>query len=269
MAVVQTKSQIIQLSIALANEWSVVNPKLPNGMPGWESDTNKLKIGNGVTSWNNLPYVVDEQIIEEYVTLLENANMPYGAAVLTEDGLLELNQLPPQAQKNVRYVADIAARDNIPIEERGCIVVVLDASGDIVEIEDAIEHTITNVYDVASGNVTEGGTALIDFGTIVGVQPEDFEGHTKSDITVKRGGAVYTWNGTATNGTWFKISEFESMDIDFSVYFNVVMESIDIIMDGIEFIKYTTTERGKLELTMNMDDIFIYKGMTPNKLKTL
>ncbi len=39
-----------------AANWASVNPVLSEGMPGYEKDTGKLKIGDGVTAWNLLPY---------------------------------------------------------------------------------------------------------------------------------------------------------------------------------------------------------------------
>lgn len=36
--------------------WSTVNPVLAAGEPGLEIDTGKLKIGDGTTAWNSLPY---------------------------------------------------------------------------------------------------------------------------------------------------------------------------------------------------------------------
>lgn len=39
-----------------AANWTSVNPILSEGMPGWEKDTNRIKIGDGVTPWNSLPY---------------------------------------------------------------------------------------------------------------------------------------------------------------------------------------------------------------------
>ena len=39
-----------------AANWTSVNPVLAEGMPGYEKDTGKLKIGDGVTAWNSLPY---------------------------------------------------------------------------------------------------------------------------------------------------------------------------------------------------------------------
>lgn len=38
-------------------EWTSKNPRLQNGEPGFEEETGKLKIGDGVKHWNDLPYV--------------------------------------------------------------------------------------------------------------------------------------------------------------------------------------------------------------------
>lgn len=37
--------------------WLEVNPVLKAGEPGWEVDTHRLKIGDGITPWGALPYV--------------------------------------------------------------------------------------------------------------------------------------------------------------------------------------------------------------------
>ena len=49
----------IKLRRALASDWEGVNPILLSGEPGMELDTFKLKIGNGVLTWNELPYITD------------------------------------------------------------------------------------------------------------------------------------------------------------------------------------------------------------------
>lgn len=46
----------IQLRRDTAANWTSVNPILGAGEPGLETDTNKLKFGNGVNNWNDLPY---------------------------------------------------------------------------------------------------------------------------------------------------------------------------------------------------------------------
>jgi hypothetical protein len=37
--------------------WATINPVLEDGELGWESDTNRIKIGNGTTAWNSLSYI--------------------------------------------------------------------------------------------------------------------------------------------------------------------------------------------------------------------
>lgn len=42
-----------------AARWAELNPVLEAGEPGFVYDTNQLKIGDGKTSWNDLPYITD------------------------------------------------------------------------------------------------------------------------------------------------------------------------------------------------------------------
>jgi len=46
----------IQLRRDTAANWTTANPTLSNGQMGWETNTNKLKIGNGATAWASLAY---------------------------------------------------------------------------------------------------------------------------------------------------------------------------------------------------------------------
>ncbi len=36
--------------------WTLTNPVLANGEIGYEADSSRLKIGDGITPWNLLPY---------------------------------------------------------------------------------------------------------------------------------------------------------------------------------------------------------------------
>jgi hypothetical protein len=269
MAITDTAPMIIQLATAPAADWVSANPKLPMGMLGHESDTKKVKMGDGVKTWNQLGYMLDQRILKQYTDLLDAANQANGVAVLNNDGIIPLEILPPEALTHIKFVANLEARDNLPLIDRKCLVIVLDASGDIVAIEDAMQHTFDNVYSTVEGEVNNGGAVIIDFGTMLGITPEDFEGTQKGDITVKVSGAVYTWNGTTLdNGVWLKLSEFESMDIDFNIYFNTVLETLESINDGTNYIKFTLLERNKLEIVMRNDVTQLIRGLTPVALKT-
>ena len=46
----------IQLRRDTAADWTSNNPTLSEGEFGWESDTNRFKIGDGTTAWNSLTY---------------------------------------------------------------------------------------------------------------------------------------------------------------------------------------------------------------------
>ena len=52
----QPSSVKFQLRRATASNWTSTNPILKAGEPGFETDTYKLKIGDGINTWRNLPY---------------------------------------------------------------------------------------------------------------------------------------------------------------------------------------------------------------------
>lgn len=51
------KTVIITRNDTAAN-WTSVNPVLAKGEQGFETDTKKIKVGDGTTAWNSLAYVV-------------------------------------------------------------------------------------------------------------------------------------------------------------------------------------------------------------------
>ena len=49
-------ADILQIRRDTSTNWTAVNPILANGEMGLETDTIKIKWGNGVTAWNSLAY---------------------------------------------------------------------------------------------------------------------------------------------------------------------------------------------------------------------
>ena len=47
---------VIQYKRATASRWTEINPLLAAGEPGLELGTNRVKYGDGVRRWNDLPY---------------------------------------------------------------------------------------------------------------------------------------------------------------------------------------------------------------------
>lgn len=71
-----------QFKRGTAQRWIEVNPILKQGEPGFEYDTGKLKIGDGFTPWNSLPYINESIEVsgqEEMVTVSTYSELPrYG-----------------------------------------------------------------------------------------------------------------------------------------------------------------------------------------------
>lgn len=55
-------AEIIQLRRDVSTSWAIINPILAQGEMGYELDTNKFKIGDGVTPWVGLAYFASDSI---------------------------------------------------------------------------------------------------------------------------------------------------------------------------------------------------------------
>jgi hypothetical protein len=96
-----------------ASQWTTANPILNSGEIGFESDTNKFKIGDGANHWADLDYFVDEASLNtslgDYVETAD-LGVANGVATLDANAKLTSSQLPDVAQVTVHAVANQAAR---------------------------------------------------------------------------------------------------------------------------------------------------------------
>lgn len=77
----------IQLRRGTASEWTTLNPVLHVGEIGFEKDTNKHKIGDGVTTWSGLTYFVNETALSAFVSKWQAAKAyASGYITLSPDG---------------------------------------------------------------------------------------------------------------------------------------------------------------------------------------
>lgn len=73
-------TQVIKTTFLLrrgqSDAWASVNPILMAGEPAFELDTNKLKVGDGVTPYNDLPYIAGEEctITTDGKSIIFNSN---------------------------------------------------------------------------------------------------------------------------------------------------------------------------------------------------
>lgn len=61
-----TINTTFKLKRGTAARWAEVNPILEIGEPGFVYDENRLKIGDGVTPWNELPYIDGKREVADY-----------------------------------------------------------------------------------------------------------------------------------------------------------------------------------------------------------
>lgn len=66
-----------------AAHWFSTNPTLDDGEPGYESDTRRIKIGDGVKAWRVLPYINTDQV-----------NLPDNASVYVQSTPLATWTIP-------------------------------------------------------------------------------------------------------------------------------------------------------------------------------
>lgn len=87
-------------------QWSLINPVLASGEIGVEIGSNKVKVGNGLSTWNLLKYVVDEEALNAtYAThaSVEAQVPPAVAEAIASDGTVV-------AAASAAVTAEVSAR---------------------------------------------------------------------------------------------------------------------------------------------------------------
>ena len=75
----------IQVRRGTASDWTSVNPVLAGGEIGFETNTGKLKIGDGTTSWSSLDYVAsDAPAVGEIAMDAINSALTMGSGISKE-----------------------------------------------------------------------------------------------------------------------------------------------------------------------------------------
>jgi hypothetical protein len=96
----------IQVRRGTASQWTSTNPTLASGEWGFETDTNKAKIGNGSSTWTSLSYfggqgdvtltgvqtLTNKTLTAPIITIATNAQAASYTLVLTDQSdLVEIN----------------------------------------------------------------------------------------------------------------------------------------------------------------------------------
>jgi hypothetical protein len=94
---------VIQLRRDTAVNWTSANPVLSAGEAGYELDTNKLKVGDGTTSWSALDYLVDLDSIFNSPTLTGLTDFQ-GIVDFSDAVVVGIDALPDQTGNDGKYL---------------------------------------------------------------------------------------------------------------------------------------------------------------------
>ena len=96
----------IQLRRGTAAAWTSANPTLAQGEFGVETDTYKLKLGDGTTAWTSLGYYIPTQDLEDLVNVVISSET--SGQVLQYNGTnwvnADIDALPSQTGESGKYL---------------------------------------------------------------------------------------------------------------------------------------------------------------------
>ena len=211
MATIKSDVKQITVPVTLAADtaanWTAADPQLLKDQLCLERDTGKMKIGDGTKKWSELSYVPFSELTTAQITMLVKKNTAEGVVVLGADGKLSIDLLPDDLTQSVTIPAAFKWVQNIT--ERDALT-------------DEEKKSVIFVWDASA------------------------------DPTVATGSAQYIWCITSgegvepVEGSWVKVGEQESMDVDISVFFHKTNDTSDAITQGTTNLFMTTQERTNL-----------------------
>jgi hypothetical protein len=163
----------IQVRRGTSSQWTNANPTPEPGEIGWESNTNKFKIGDGSTAWDDLPYFVDEDTMDssigDYIPLTQKSNVSGVAELDASKNIIAPAGIIFEGATIDAYETSLVVTD--PTADR--TITIPNSTGTLVLADDSGNVSI-------SGNLTVSGTTTTVESTSV-VQSLVFEGATADE----------------------------------------------------------------------------------------
>ena len=140
-----------------ASQWTSANPVLNAGEMGWESDTNKFKIGDGTNHWANLDYFTD---------INSTVNPAFGTSITFEGATADSYETTIQ-------VTDPTADRTITFPDAtGTVALTSDITVTAASTTTLTNKSISLTTNTVTGTLAEFNTALsgADFASIAGTE---------------------------------------------------------------------------------------------------
>ena len=153
----------IQLRRDTAANWALDNPVLAVGETGWVTDTRRVKLGDGVTAWNDLPFAADEaaSVVAETAARIaaDNAEALLRAA---EDLILQVDIDTHEARTDNPHSvtkAQVGLGNVDNTTDAGKPVSVAQAAADAL-VQGAVDDIVDGTTDINGRDVADDGANL-------------------------------------------------------------------------------------------------------------
>jgi ribosomal protein L24 len=175
-----------------ASQWTSANPVLNAGEMGWESDTNKFKIGDGTNHWNDLDYFAD---------INSTVNPAFGTSITFEGATADsyettLQVTDPTADRTITFpdaTGTVALTSDISELSQDAIDSALTAGTGITKTYNDSANTLTLAVDTSTIQARVADVSDTEIGYLNGVtsaiqtqidsKSGTGHGHTASNIS--------------------------------------------------------------------------------------
>lgn len=214
-------ASLIQIKRGTASSWTSANTVLAAGEIGFETDTKKLKVGDGTTAWTSLTYTVTDGDITAVVagTGLSGGSTS-GSATLAIDTSVVVDKTTAQTLTNKTLTTPIISS----ISNTGTVT--LPTSTDTLVGRDTTDTLTNKTIDSASNTLT-GVATLTGTQTLTNKTLTDpkinlaFDAETSSyTAVIGNNGQVVTMNNSSANA--FSIPTNASVAFPIGTQINVL-----------------------------------------------
>ena len=222
-----------------ASQWTSANPILNAGEMGWESDTNKFKIGDGTNHWADLDYFIDVN---------STVNPAFGSSITFEgatanDFETTLTMTDPTADRTITFpdatgtvalTSDIAvtASSTNTFSNKSISLASNTVTGTTAEFNTALSDsnfvTTGDTGSVTSTMIADGTIVNGDINASAAIAQSKIDGLSTS-LSAKADLAGPTFTGTVVLPSTTSIGDVSSTEIG---YVNGVTSAIQTQMDA-------------------------------------
>ena len=206
-------ADMIQIRRDTAANWTAANPILAQGELGAETNTSKIKIGNGSSTWSALSYLIDAggYLTETSSNTLTNKTIAFANNTLTgvQAALVSGTSIKTINSTSLLGSGDVAVQ---PTLVSGTSIKTINStsllgSGDVAvqptlvsgtSIKTINSNSLLGSGDIAVGDVTLTGMQTLTNKTVTNIV---FDGSTTEEVYVLAGTVIDPANGTIQTKT--------------------------------------------------------------------